>query len=354
MAGQRGRPKRRPSIKDVAALAEVSSKTVSNVLHGRIFVAEPTRGRVMRAIAELDYRPDLAARNLRSGRSGILALAVPSIEVPFFAELTSAVVKAARAHDYTVLIDETSGLPDREIDLLTGIAPRLADGVIFSPQAISRDQLTDLLHRAEPQGPVVLLGEHILGLPVDHVLIDNVAAGADATRALIALGRRRIAAVGLPAGYDDAQEHASLRLRGYREALAEAGLPYAPELVVAASARRSEDGTTAMAKLLTLPEPPDAVFCFTDLLALGAVRALYEGGLRVPEDVAVVGFDNIAQTQVSVPTITTVAPDKAAIAELAIDLILQRLGGDTSDPQVRRAPHQLVLRESTAGRLLQG
>lgn len=343
------RPPRRPSIKDVAALAQVSSKTVSNVLHGQIFVAEPTRTRVLRAIAELDYRPDLNARSLRSGRSGILAVAVPNLDVPFFAELTSQIVTAARVQGYTVLIDETSGVRDREVDLLTGIAPRLADGVIFSPQGIGRSQLSSLLS-SSARGPVVLLGEHILGLPVDHVLIDNVAAGSDATQCLLALGRRRIAAIGLPPGYDDEQEHAALRLSGYRSALEAAGLPYDPALVVAAGARRSSDGFAAMAGLLASSSPPDAVFCFTDLLALGAVRAVYEAGLRVPEDVAVVGFDNIAQTQISVPTISTIAPDKAAIASAAVDLIVRRLSGSTADPQVVQVRHDLIVRESTAGR----
>ncbi|GAB2680466.1 LacI family DNA-binding transcriptional regulator [Kribbella swartbergensis] len=350
MAGKPVQRKRRPSIKDVAALAQVSSKTVSNVLHGQIFVADATRSRVLRAIEELDYRPDPLARNLRSGRSGILAVAVPNVEVPFFAELTSRIVIAARARGYTVLIDETSGVREREVDLLTGIAPLLADGVIFSPQEISRSQLTSLLRRTARQTPVVLLGEHVIGLPVDHVLIDNVAAGADATRALIALGRRRVAAIGLPPGYDDPQEHADLRLQGYRQALEDAGLPYDPHLTVAAGARRSADGASAMTSLLALPEPPDAVFCMTDLLALGAVRALYEQGRSVPEDVAVIGFDNIAHTQFSVPTISTISPDKTAIAEAAVELILQRLAGSNKPPQVVEVRHDLIIRESTAGR----
>lgn len=342
-------PQRRPSIKDVAALADVSSKTVSNVLHGRVFVAEPTRDRVLRAIAALDYQPDLSARQLRSGRSGILAVAVPNVDVPYFAELTSHIVKAARAYDYTVLVDETTGARERETHLLTGIAPRLADGVIFSPQGTARSELAALLARRRGRTPTVLLGEHAFGLPVDHVLIDNVTAAFDATRHLVGLGRRRIAAIGEAPGYDDEQEHAGLRLAGYRKALAAAGLPFDPELVVAAGARRPEDGSAAMAALLRLPDPPDAVFCLTDLLALGAIRALHEHGVRVPQQVAVVGFDNLRQTQYSVPTVTTVAPDKAAIAETAVRTIVDRLAGDDQPPQVIHVRHDLIVRESTAG-----
>jgi DNA-binding LacI/PurR family transcriptional regulator len=340
---------RRPSIKDVAQLAGVSSKTVSNVLHGQIFVAEPTKARVTQAIAELGYRPNLNARSLRSGRSGILAVAVPDVDIPYFAELTGHLVKAAREHGYTVLIDETSGSRDLEVDLLTGIAPRLADGVIMSPQGTGKTQLREVLSDGADQDrtPTVLLGEHILGLPVDHVLIDNVAAAAEATQHLVDLGCRRIAAVGLPPGYDDQQEHATLRLKGYKKALKANKLEYDPELVVAGSARRPADGASAMGALLALPERPDAVFCFTDLLALGVVRELSQRRIRVPEDIAVVGFDNISHTRYSVPTITTIAPDKVAIAETAVRLLVDRLSGDQSAPRVVTVSHELVVREST-------
>jgi DNA-binding LacI/PurR family transcriptional regulator len=334
---------RRPSIKDVAALAGVSSKTVSNVLHGQIRVAEDTHARVTRAIAELNYQPNLHARKLRSGRSGILAVAVPNVDLPYFAELTSQLVRAAYAQGCTVLLDETGGSASREQSLLTGTAARTADGVIFSPQGVSRDELVDIL--SESGKPVVLLGEHVLGLPVDHVMIDNVAAGADATRHLLGLGRRRIAVIGTPPGYDDDQEHAELRLRGYRNALQAAGAAYDPRLVMSAGARRPADGAAAMTALLE--HKPDAVFCLTDLLALGAIRALHSHGLHVPDDVAVVGVDNIGQTQYSVPTVTTVAPDKAALAETAVKLLLRRVRDPGREPHQIVTPHELVVREST-------
>ena len=190
--------------------------------------------------------------------------------------------------------------------MLNGIRPHLIDGVIFNPLATGRRELEARLD----QTPIVLLGERVYGGPVDHVSIDNAAAAQAAVTHLLELGRTRIAAIGEQRRRSSGT--ARLRLRGYTNALKAAGLPVDPDLVRTSESYHRADGAAAMEALLALPHPPDAVFCFNDLLALGALRTLLDRGLRVPQDVAVVGFDDIDECAYSTPSLTTVAPDKAA------------------------------------------
>ena len=336
----------RARLKDVAARAGVSIKTVSNVVNGYAHVREETRRRVEQAIAELQYRPNLSARSLRAARSGVVALALPELDAPYFAELARHIVAAAEKRGWTVLIDQTEGTRDRERIVADGIRSELIDGLIFSPLALTA---SDLAKRSDAT-PMVLLGERIGGenLIADHVVVDNVTAAQQATEHLIQLGRRRIAAIGAQPGIA-AGVTARLRLRGYRQALRRAGLPVDESLIRPAMAYHRADGAAAMAELLRLEQPPDAVFCFNDLLALGALRTLLRHGVRVPDDIALVGFDDIEDGRYATPTLTTIKPDKEQIGQLAVDLLADRLAGDRSAPRELLARHELVVRESTTG-----
>jgi DNA-binding LacI/PurR family transcriptional regulator len=330
------------SIKDVAERAGVSIKTVSNVVNGYRFVAPLTRKKVQTALDELDYRPNLSARRLRGGRTGLITLAVPEIRVPYFAELAAQFVQLAKEHGWTVLIDETQGSLDSERLVIEGIQSHLIDGLIVSPLALTAK---DIQGRRD-HTPLVLLGERLTHAPVDHVSIDNVASARAAVTHLASLGRSRIAAIG-------SQPHisggtAALRLKGYRQALRRARLPYDPALVVPAAQFHRADGANAMQTLLDLEDPPDAVFCFNDLMALGAMRTLLARGYRIPQDVAIIGFDDIEEGQFSTPTLSTVAPDKEQIARLALRLLQLRIGdGDAAQPQEENSDFRLVIREST-------
>ncbi|MFC0007238.1 LacI family DNA-binding transcriptional regulator [Micromonospora siamensis] len=331
----------RHRLKDVAERAGVSVKTVSNVVNGYLHVKPDTRARVEEAIAELNYRPNLSARNLRKGRTGVIALAVPELDIPYFAELARHVVAAAADHGWTVLIDQTGGRREQERVAAAGIGDHMIDGLIFSPLALTADDLAGL------DGlPTVLLGERVDHGPADHVAIDNVTAAREMTAHLIGLGRRRIAAIGAQRTPEGAS--ARLRLAGYTTALAEAGIDYDERLVAPASVWHRADGAAAMRQLLASGVRPDAVFCFNDTLALGALRALHEAGLKVPDDVAVAGFDDIEDGRFSVPTLTTVSPDKEQIARLAVELLAGRLATDReAPPRELTAPHHLTPREST-------
>lgn len=334
---------RRAGLKDVAALAGVSPKTVSNVVNGYVHVSSVTRARVQAALEQLNYRPNVSARNLRYGRTGFIALVLPELDLPYFAELARSVIKAAEPHGWTVLIDQTDGLPEREQLVLAGIRGHLLDGLIFSPIATGPAELAARTDRT----PLVLLGERVADGPLDHVAIDNVAAAQVATGHLLAAGRRRIAAVGVQDA--EAARTAHLRLRGFRDGLAAAGVAEDPALQVPVAAYHRADGAEAVRRLLAAGARPDALFCFNDLLALGAMRALRELGVRVPDDVAVVGWDDIEDGRFSTPSLTTVSPDKTRIAELAVGLLAARVGR-SGDAPVREevAPFELVVRESSA------
>jgi DNA-binding LacI/PurR family transcriptional regulator len=338
------------SLKDVAALAGVSVKTVSNVVSGSTYVAPPTRERVERALADLDYRPNLSARNLRRGRTGVIALALPELAAPYFAELARFVITAAAERGWTVLIDQTDGLPEREHEVLQGIREQLIDGLIFSPVAVGREELAARTDTT----PLVLLGERILDGPTHHVACDNLRAARDMTEHLIALGHTRIAAIG--AQDNPAANTAHLRLAGFRQALGAAGLPPADErLTPLVDSYHRADGAAAMRGLLALAEPPQAVFCFNDLLALGALRAALAAGLRVPGDIAIAGFDDIEDGRYSTPTLTTIAPDKERIGHLAVELLDARISGGGRASRVPEGNHEievgytLLARESTTG-----
>ncbi|MEU6571825.1 LacI family DNA-binding transcriptional regulator [Streptomyces parvulus] len=345
----------RPRIKDVARHAGVSEKTVSNVINDYAHVSDRTRRVVRDSIEQLGYRVNLAGRHLRKGRTGIIALVVPELDIPYFAELARHVIREAEERSLTVLIHQSGADRAHELAALAGFGSTFVDGIILSPLALTADDLRD--RSGFP--PTVLLGE-LLEEGADHVAIDNEGAAREATRHLIGQGRRTILAVG---GVDaPGLGTAEARTRGYRAALEEAGLPYDPSLVVPVDSFRMPAGAQAVARLLREGARPDALLCLNDQLALGALRALHEHGAEVPGDVAVVGFDDVEGGRFSVPTLSTVAPDKAAVAKVAVELLQRRIedatgpddvgagtGSGAQSPEDRIVAHRLVLRESTEG-----
>ncbi|MFJ8862512.1 LacI family DNA-binding transcriptional regulator [Streptomyces sp. NPDC102451] len=329
-------------LKEVALRAGVSMRTVSNVVRGTGRFSEATRVRVMLAVEELGYRPNTAARRLRTGRSGVLLLAVPDLAMPYFAELAGHLLDQAAAQGCTLLVEATGGRPDAELDIVLGRTDPLVDGVILSPLA-----LDDVAAAPAARVPLVLLGERVHDLPCPHVTIDNTAAAREATRHLLARGGRGTAVIGrqtVPYAVTS-----DTRLAGYRQALADAGIAYDERLAPPVAAYHRADGAQAMRTLLDLPQPPAGVFCFADTLAEGALHALRERGLRAPDDMAVVGFDDVEEARFAAPPLTTVAPDKAELARLAVTSLLDRIARPhdvPGAPTVLVAGHELVVRAS--------
>ncbi|MFZ3554674.1 LacI family DNA-binding transcriptional regulator [Streptomyces sp. BH055] len=332
-------------LKDVAARAGVSVRTVSNVVSGSGSVAAETRQRVQEAIDEMGYRPNLAARSLRAGRTGIIGLAIPELHSPYFGELAGLLVEEAQRRSWTVVIDQTRGDADAERRLLTRSGGRVVDGLIISPWALDPAELTELAATAAPAVPLVLLGERSPRGALDRVAVDNVAAADEATTHLVRIGRRRIAAIGLQPHLQNGT--AQQRAQGYHQALERAGLPRPSDaLQRTVAALHRADGARAMTELLDGPELPDAVFAFSDELALGALHMAHERGLRVPEDIAIVGFDDIEDGRYSHPPLTTIAPDKRQIALRSLQCLADRIySPDNAVPaQDLTVPHRLVVR----------
>ena len=330
------------TLHDVARIAGVSIKTVSNVIHDYPHIRPATRAKVEDAIAELGYTPNLTARNLRSGRTGAIALAVPDLALSYFGELAAEVIAEAEKAGVVVLIEQTGGDRRRELELLGSARLKLTDGLIFSALGMGQEDVASL----GVDYPLVLLGERIFDGPVDHVTMQNVEGARAATEYLLASGRRRIAVVG-------AHEHevigsAGLRLRGYREALEAAGIPYDDEIVAYTTLWHRAYGARAMRDLLDRGVQFDAVFGLNDTLALGAMRTMQEAGIHVPDDVSVVGWDDLDEAQYSIPSLTTVDPGRGWIARTAVQTLLKRIGdpGSGHAAQLQLADFRVVERES--------
>lgn len=332
-------------LRDVAVHAGVSVKTVSNVVNGFVHVSAPTRQRVQAAIDELGYRPNLSARTLRRGRSGVIALALPELDMPYFAELARIVIDVADVQGLTVLVDQTDGLAERERLVMSGIRGHLIDGLVLSPVATGANELAGAIG----QVPIVLLGEKVSHGPVDHVAIDNVAAARMATEHLLDVGCTRVVAIGDQPDSPQGSGAARLRRRGFMEALRGRGIDVDERVIAATPSWRRLDGATAMAQLLDAGTRPDGVFCFNDTLALGAIRLLTERGVGVPLDVAVIGIDDVEDGRFAVPSLSTVAPDKEQIARTAVQMLIDRMrGGEKRGPRDVSAEFRLCRRESTA------
>lgn len=331
------------TLRDVARAAGVSIKTVSEVVNHSTRVAPATRARVEAVVAELGYQPNLSARRLRSGRTGVIGLAIPELTTSgHFSELAAAVVDAAERLDLVVLIEQTGGLRAKELAALSSARRSMTDGLLLNALELEPPDVDRLPRTA----PTVLLGERRLGGAYDHVTFRNVEATRAAATHLIRRGRRRIL---LLSGDPLTSASAATRLTGFSQALADAGIAPDPSLVVQIDVWDHETGLLATRDALARGVRFDAVLGMNDALALGAVRALHDAGLTIPGDVAVVGIDNIIESRHSHPRLTTVDPGRASIAAQALDLLLARLADKDGDAPVQyiERDFELIAREST-------
>jgi DNA-binding LacI/PurR family transcriptional regulator len=329
------------TMNDVARVAGVSLKTVSNVLNDYEFIRPATRQKVLDAINELGYEANLTARSLRSGKSRMLGLVLADLSAPYYAELASRLMTVASARGYRVLVEQSAALEENELSALHGPFRQLTDGLLFTPLRLDPDTVA---HRRGGK-PLVILGEHIQDPRFDTVTMKNVRAAQAMTAHLLAGGRRRIAVIG--ASPEDSAGSRGLRLTGYRQALKDAGVDFEPALIVPSEWRR-DAGASAVDALLDSAVPFDAVFGLNDALALGALHELLIRGVKVPQDVAVAGFDDIDEARFASPALTTVAPGMQEIAERSVGLLIDRIEGkEKSDDGVHvEAGFELKIRTS--------
>jgi len=331
---------RHPTIKDVAHAAQVSTATVSRVLEQAASVRPKTRARVLKAVADVNYSPNIMARNLRRQETRSIFLVVRDMHNPFYLEVFRGVEAEARARGYNVLMGNTEDCVERGREYLQMLKARHADGMILMTGKLSPD-LHDMLRRECP--PVVVASEYFPGLDLPTVRIDNVAAAEAAVRHLVALGHRRIAHITGPT-----PEVLSLdRHRGYLQALDEAGMAAEPLLTVRGNFT-IESGHRACRALYHLNPMPTAIFCSNDEMAMGAINELRRLGLAVPQHVSVVGFDDIVFAGAFHPPLTTIRQPRQDMGKAAMRLLSDLLAEKPVSSEPIMMPTELIVRGSTA------
>ncbi len=335
------------SIKDIARVANVSYSTVSRALNDSPRVKPQTKALIKRVAAEMGYLPSAVARSLVTRRTNTLGVVVTTITDLFFAEVIHAIEETALKHNYNVILTNSGGSPVRELAALRSLRERRVDGIILISGCTDRET------RCTEEGtdtPVVIVNnahrEHI-GYSVE---VDNAAGSREAICHLLSLGHRRIAHIAGPAREWDAIE----RLRGYEESLQAAGLAVDRELLFPGD-NQPQGGIAGMRYLLALQAPPTAVFCYNDATAIGAMRTACAAGLRIPDDMSIVGFDDIDLARYFEPPLTTVAQPKQQMGSLAVEMVLQLVSNVQQADQANQIevkdcvlPSRLVVRESTA------
>ncbi len=340
---------KRPTQQDVARRAGVSRATVSYVLNsranGRVPISDETRERVLRAIAELGYVPDASAQALRSGSTHTIGLIIPDMNNPHFWQTADGIEQTVRSAGYHLLLSSMDLSPQVGQDILRDLSRRRIDGLILMGTFINRSEaakntLSELLTRRLPI--VEITDHHPIDYDVDFVASDYHEVTPVLMAHLLSLGHRRIGLIYGVAAADLGLD----RLQPYQDSLRAAGLPDDPELVVNCGTT-TEAGYQAARQLLALATPPTAILAINDLLAIGAMRAAGDLGLRIPADLSLVSYDDIPAAQYLVPRLTTASKDAFRLGQEAARLLLARLADPSLERQTRAVPTQVIFREST-------
>lgn len=330
-------------MKDIARDLGVSVVTVSKVLRNHPDIGPETRARVLKRMKELNYRPNLAARALVTGRTCMIGLIVPDLVHPFFAEVAKGLSKVLRKKGYGLVISSAEEDPELERQEIDQLLARRVDALIV---ASAQWTVESFRHIEEMKTPYVLIDRRFAGLAASFVGVDDEQVGVLATEHLIEVGCRRIAHI---RGRE--LSTALGRLQGYRRALGRRGLPVVSGYIVAGKSGDDDADTSgykAMRQLIQLDPRPDGVFCYNDPMAMGALKAILEAGLRVPEDIAVVGCGNVRYAELLRVPLTSVDQDSARIGERAAKLALSLIESKgTKRPQTILLPPTLAVRDST-------
>jgi LacI family transcriptional regulator len=329
-----------PTITDVARLAGVSVTTVSHVINGTRFVSDELRARVVAAMEELRYRPNYMARSLRSGETKIIGLVVPDNSNPFFAEVARIIEDVGFENGYSVILCNSDGDLKKEEAYINLLISKQVDGVIFIASGDKQDLVEELISNGIQ---VIIADRNIPQSVADVVLVNNEQGGYEATRYLVALGHKRIGCISGPSELSPSAD----RVKGYKRALKEAGVPVRDELIVAGDLRY-QGGEIAMQNLLNLPNRPTAVFASNDMMALGAMRAVRQAGLQIPNDISLVGFDDITLAAALSPALTTVSQPVNELAQLTVQRLIDRIQNSEQNykPEQYILETKLIVRDS--------
>jgi DNA-binding LacI/PurR family transcriptional regulator len=298
-----------------------------------------TAEKIRQIAHESGYRASAVARGLVTQRTRTIGLVVTTVADPFASEVVSGVEQAANDRGYAVFLADSNADPEREKKVVQSFAERRVDGIIVTSSRVGALYLPLL---SEMMVPIVLVNDQHPGAFAHSVMIGNLEGSREAARHLVGLGHRRIAYLGYQFGYQSDIK----RFAGYREALDATDIPFLPELVVHGDGK-PEAAMRAMDKLLALPDRPTAVCCYNDMSALGAMRSIRLHGLRVPEDISVVGFDDLFLASYTQPTLTTVRQPMRRMGQLAMESLFKLMSGEESAIRIK-VEAELVVRESTA------
>ncbi|HEX2419866.1 MAG TPA: LacI family DNA-binding transcriptional regulator [Micromonosporaceae bacterium] len=311
------------TIYDVARRAEVSAATVSRVLNGHPSVDPQLAERVRAAVTELDYRPSALARNLRRSRTSLWAVIISDVGNPFFTSLVRGVEDVAQSSAYSVVLCNSDEDPAKEANYVSVALAEQVAGVILSPSG----QPAVAARLLDAGTPLVLIDRELRDVRADSVLVDNEHGAVEAVAHLLANGYQRIGCITGPESVSTARR----RIRGYQQALADDGSHYDDSLVRYGDFRET-GGYQAMAELLDLPEPPDAVFVANNLMAVGALECLRVRGVTVPDQVGVVGFDDLPWPGLVRPALTTVSQPTYELGRVAAQLLSERIEDRDREP----------------------
>ena len=305
------------TIKDVARLADVSTATVSHVINDTRYVSDGLRSRVLEAMDALNYRPNVLAQGLRGGETHTIGLVVPDNANPFFAEVSRAVEDVGFGRGYSVILCNTGDDLERERAYIDVLVAKQVDGIIFIAAGDHHEHLDELARR---NVPLVLADRDVDLTDADVVLVNNERGGYEATQHLLSLGHRRIGCI---AGPSEATPSAD-RVEGYLRALRDGGI-HVEASAIETGDFRYQGGEAAARRLLERAERPTAIFACNDLMAIGALRAVRSAGLSVPDDISVVGYDDIPLASAMSPALTTVAQPVDELGGLSTELLLSRI-----------------------------
>lgn len=328
------------TMKDVAEAAGVSVTTVSHVINKTRYVSDVLKSRVLAAMAELDYRPNTLARSLRKGETHIIGLILPDTTNLFFAEIAKCIEDIGYRYGYNVILCNSDNNLDKQQTYVETLVNRQTDGVIFISSGRSDEDIREL---ADAQIPTVIVDRDISSKGADVVLVDNEYGGYLATSHLVERGHRHIACVVGPFDLTPSAD----RLLGYRQALAETEIPIREDYILKGDFG-FQSGQKAITELLSLTDIPTAVFICNDMMAIGGINAVQRHCLNVPNDLAIVGFDDIQLARDTYPALTTVAQPVSKMAEVTMDLLMQRIKGENiAAPQRVVLQPELIVRETT-------
>lgn len=327
------------NIQQVAKQAGVSVATVSRVLNSKNTVSNKTKLRVEEAIKELNYEPSMLGRNLRNSESRIVLILLPSISNPFYLEIIKGIENVAISHNYNILLCETDSDPEKENIYFDLVRKKMADGIISMDPAVNVETLKGLAEKYA----IIQCSEYGGGIGIPYVTIDNEEASYRAVKHLLQIGHTKIALMNT----DEKFLYARERKMGYQRALEEHGIKMNTDYIFYTEDLGFENGQHAMQKILKIKDRPTAVFAVSDLLAIGALKEINAAGLNVPGDMALVGFDKIDFSNMTNPTLTTVAQPMYKMGTTAAKMLIDKIQGKKVDSVI--LDFELIIRESTAG-----